>query len=398
MPSKKRIRFAYLSGPVNALSVYEAWEKGAQLEYFGTSYLIQFYQACANNAAEGYVITTLPESYSYQQVGNFVIENRPTPSGLKGLFYHLGSCIWILKIVPKMIRFRPNVLIITAGHNYWVFLSILKLFGIVIIPAIHDSLWKRFQPLKTSWRILRRLEALFFLYCVNDFIVAAESTAEQVRALVPKKAIDIEVFLPTYPPHQFASIRSTDFDARPFRILFMGRIETNKGIYDLVEIASPLDSQMFHFDICGDGSELHSLRRKIEMRGLNASLSCHGFLNRKELYALLDQVHVVIVPTTTDFEEGFNMVCAEAILYGRPVITSAVCPALAYVRDAAIEVPPNDVERYREAVIRLATDRNLFEAKRGACKALQMQFYDPGNSWGAKLRVVLKKYVEQSSV
>jgi glycogen(starch) synthase len=396
MPSDKRTRFAYLSGPVNALDVYNAWAKRAQLEYFGTSYLTQFYQACADNGAEGYVITTLPGSYNSQQAGSFLIENRPTPSGLSGLSYHLGFCIWILKILPGMIRFRPDVLIITAGHNYWIFLSILKLFGVVIIPAIHDSLWKRFLPLKTSWRILRRLEALFFLCCVNETIVAAESTAEQVRALVPKKNIQIEVFLPTYPPQQFASIRSIDFNTRPFRILFMGRIETNKGVYDLVEIASLLDPQVFHFDVCGDGSELPSLRRTIEERGLNATLSCHGFLDRKELYALLDQVHVVIVPTTTDFEEGFNMVCAEAILYGRPVITSAVCPALAYIRDAAIEVPPNDVEKYREAVIRLATNPNLFEAKRDACKALQMQFYDPNNSWGAKLQVVLKKYVQQS--
>jgi glycogen synthase len=396
MPREKRMRFAYLSGPVNALDVYNAWAKGAQLEYFGTSYLTQFYQVCADNGAEGYIITTLPGSYNCQKVGSFLIENRPTPSGLSGLFYHVGFCIWILKIVPRMIRFRPIFLIITAGHNYWVFLSILKLFGVVIIPAIHDSLWKRFVPLKTSWRILRRFEAQFFLCCVNEAIVAAESTAQQVRTLVPKKNIHIEIFLPTYSPQQFASVRSIDFDARPFRVLFMGRIETNKGVYDLVEIASLLDPQMFHFDICGDGSELPSLRRKIEKRGLNAILTCHGFLDRKELYGLLDRVHVVIVPTTTDFEEGFNMVCAEAILYGRPVITSAVCPALAYIRDAAIEVPPNDVKKYHESVIRLATDRNLFEAKRDACKALQMQFYDPGNSWRAKLRAVLNKYVEQS--
>lgn len=397
MLKEKRIRFAYLSGPVDALNVYNAWASRTPLEYFGTSYLWQFYQVCADNDAEGYVITTLPGSYSCQNAGTFLIENRPTPAGLSGLSYHLAFFIWILNIVPRIIRFRPHVLIVTAGHNYWIVLSILKLFGIAIVPAIHDSLWKRFSPLKASWRILRRFEALFFACCINETIVAAESTADQVRTLVPSKDIQIEVFLPTYTPEQFASIRSIDFDARPFRVLFMGRIETNKGVYDLVEIAAALDPKVFHFDICGDGSELQSLRRKIETRGLNCILTCHGFLDRNDLYALLDQVHVVIVPTTTDFEEGFNMVCAEAILYGRPVITSAVCPALTYIRDAAIEVTPNDIGKYREAVIRLATDRNIYEQKRLACKVLQKQFYDPRNSWDAKLRLVLKNHLDKLS-
>ena len=54
--------------------------------------------------------------------------------------------------------------------------------------------------------------------------------------------------------------------------------------------------------------------------------------------AMYDDAHVVIVPTTSDFIEGFNKVVAEAVLAGKPVITSSVCPALEYVRDAVIEV------------------------------------------------------------
>ena len=61
--------------------------------------------------------------------------------------------------------------------------------------------------------------------------------------------------------------------------------------------------------------------------------------------------HAVIVPTTSRFEEGFNMVCAEAILAGRPVITSAVCPALAYIREAAIEVQPDNIDQYYQAIL-----------------------------------------------
>jgi glycogen synthase len=393
MSDPKQLRFAYLSGPVNAVEVHDAWAKESTLEYFGTSYLRQFYQICADFGAKGYVITSLPLKHKRQCIGSFVIENRPPPSKLSGFRYHFAYSLWMIKILPSMVHFRPDILILTEGHNYWVFLSILRIFGVVMIPAQHDALWKRFVPLKMSWRVLRALKALFFAGCIKEIMVAAESTAEQVRALVPRKKLQIEVFLPTYDRQQFSLVRSPTFETRPFNVLFMGRIETNKGIYDLLEIASSLSQREFHFDMCGAGTEMASLRQTIEARGLSSMVRCHGFLNREQLYAIIDQTHAVIVPTTTDFEEGFNMVCAEAVLCGRPVITSAVCPALTYIRDAAIEVPPNDVRAYREAVVKLATDRHLYEEKRLACKLLEGQFCNANNSWGAKLRILLQRHI-----
>jgi glycosyltransferase involved in cell wall biosynthesis len=393
MSDRRRLRFAYLSGPVDGELVYDSWVGSKRLEYFGTSYLAQFYQTCADYDADGYIITTTSAGYRLRRAGPFIIENRPIPPELGGLRYHIAYSIWILRILPSLIRFRPDIFVITAGHNYWIFLSVLKLFGVAIVPAIHDSLWNRFLPLKLSWRILRRVEALFFAMCVKDTIVAAASTAAQVRSLVPGKNIGIEVFLPSYDRSQFGSVQPPDFHKRPFEILFMGRIVANKGIYDVLDIAAGLNPAEFHFNMCGEGPELDGLRHQAGQRGLNAIVTCHGFLDRNELYALIDRVHAVLVPTTTGFEEGFNMVCAEAILAGRPVVTSAVCPALFYIRDAAIEVPPNDVDSYRRALLDLATDRLLYEEKCSATALLREQFYDPRNTWTAKLRNVIDKYV-----
>ena len=146
----------------------------------------------------------------------------------------------------------------------------------------------------------------------------------------------------------------------------------------------------FHFNICGEGSELEPLRERIQQIGLTASVTCYGFCERSKITEILNKCSVVIVPTRTDFEEGFNMVCAEAILAGRPLITSSVCPALNYVRDAAIEVTPNNVQEYSQAILKLARDRALFESKRLACKSVEEQFYDQRNCWGAKLTAAIK--------
>jgi len=395
MPSKRKPRLCYLAGLGDALQVYNAWTMGATLEYFGTNYLRHFYQVCREFEAEGYVIMASPGNYSCNSVPGFTFENRPHPSNEGGIRYHISSIIWIISITLRMLRYRPDVIIITVGIGHCLPLSILKLFGVRFIPALHDSLWNRFVTLKRHSRIQRRLQALFFSCCVNEFLVAAESTAAQVRSLIPRKNIQIEVFLPNYSRNQFANIREPSFDVRPFKVLFMGRTETNKGVYDLLEVAANVDPHNFHFDICGVGQESASLERAINSRDLKPVVSYHGFLDRANLYRLWDEAHVVIAPTTTDFAEGFNMVCAEAILAGRPVVTSAVCPALSYIKEAAIEVRPNDVEGYRKAILALANDRALYDEKQAACGPLQAQFYDENNSYATKLKILLEKIAEE---
>src|SRR6185503_9776339 len=105
---------------------------------------------------------------------------------------------------------------------------------------------------------------------------------------------------------------------------------------------------------------------------------------------MFSEAHVVIVPTTTDFLEGFNQVVAEGVLSGRPVITSSVCPALDYVREAVIEVAPDDVKGYGDAILKLREDAAFYEAKAAACRQAQAQFYDPARSWGTTFEAALR--------
>jgi len=175
-------------------------------------------------------------------------------------------------------------------------------------------------------------------------------------------------------------------------VLFAGRIEPNKGVFDLLEIARRLAKAghtEIEFDICGTGSALEGLKAQVERSALTRRFHLHGHCKQDVMRGLLSRCHVVVVPTTTDFVEGFNKVVAEGVLAGRPVITSSVCPAIGYVRDAILEVPPNDVDAYEAAILDLYSNQSLYEAKRAACLSLQGQFYDPSRSWAAALRRAL---------
>jgi D-inositol-3-phosphate glycosyltransferase len=73
---------------------------------------------------------------------------------------------------------------------------------------------------------------------------------------------------------------------------------------------------------------------------------------------LYERAAVVAVPS---HREGFGVVCAEAMAYGRPVVAGAVGGLLDLVADGktGLLVPPRDVPAVRGALERLLGDPEL---------------------------------------
>jgi glycogen synthase len=206
--------------------------------------------------------------------------------------------------------------------------------------------------------------------------------------------------LPTYRRSEFLNLAEPDLTIAPFRILFAGRIERNKGVFDLLAIAQRLigEGHNLVFELCGDGTALQELREAAQKAGLSQTFLCHGYCQKQKLQERLSRSHLVIVPTRTEFVEGFNQVVAEGVLAGRPVITSSVCPAIAYVQEAVVEVPPNDVQAYGDAVLKLYRDRDFYQLKRRNCAKVQAQFYDSSYSWATTLHSLLLEIFPQRAV
>jgi glycogen synthase len=393
---RKKIRIAYLSGACDAPAVYAEWAEFQGQDYFGSNYMKQFLELCENIDAEGYIITTLPGEHKRCQRGRFVFDNHPTPSGLRGTRYHTAFIPWFARIIPKIIRYKPDVLIATESQSYWFLLFSLRWFGIQIIPSLHCVLWPKYGSRKCSSRIMWRLNRLLILKHVKAIVVTSNDITRQIMELLGERdssRIEFVRHFPTYSTSQFSSIPSSVSAPRPpFRIFFAGRIEASKGVYDLLEIAHRLNANRkgsFHFDICGDGGELEYLRRRVVDLKLQEVVSCHGYCNAQKLTSLIGASHAWIVPTKSEFPAGFEMVCAEAILANRPLITSAVCPALEDVREATVEVQPDNVDQYYRAILQLNDNPDFYCRLQATCAALQEPFYNPKNSWATKVKEVL---------
>jgi glycogen(starch) synthase len=176
------------------------------------------------------------------------------------------------------------------------------------------------------------------------------------------------------------------YEAGPFRIVFVGRAERNKGVLDIAQMAARLKAAApvkVAFDICGDGPALPELRSIIAQEGLGDVITAHGRLERDALLGIYASSHAAIVPTRSNFTEGMPQVCAEAVLSSLPVITSQVANAFDVIGPATIRAETDEVESYVRAIIALIETPSLRSQIRAECPALSLQFLDRAQSYPA---------------
>lgn len=390
--SARSLRILYAAGPGNVASTYEHWQQGQDdPSQVAVTYSSQFFDVCCQLNASAYVIASHPDRRILRD-GPFVIEHRPKRFEHIPCGYHLGQLWYGLQLIRTAIWFRADVAVVSSGTTYWFMLSLLKWLGIAVVPSLHCVLWRKHGGARGSERVTNAIDRRFFRYACHSILTVSQDVMSQVQEIT-RQHCPIFLFNPTYRAHVFQTIPPADTTTRPFRVLYVGRMETEKGVWDILAMAQRLAAAghcQIVFDLCGEGSQLPAIQTAIQQVGLAGQIICHGHCDQTRLRSMFSHAHVVLVPTRKEFVEGFNKVVAEAILAGRPIVTSDVCPALAYVRQAAVEVLPEDVAAYAEAILRLATDPEFYQQKQHATGALQGQFYNHRSSWGRALKLVLR--------
>jgi glycogen synthase len=391
--AEKMLRILYAAGPGDVIGTYRHWVAGRDdPSQVAVTYSGQFYSLCREIGAAGYVISYCPREEVLED-GAFVLEHRPVRFGKgPGLPYHVGQIWYGVRLTVSAMRFGADVVVVSGGAH-WFSLGLLPWLGVKVVPTLHCVLWRKGMPPRgVVGRLVNALTGRFFRRSTAGVLSLSQDISEQVAVLLKGVRKPVVGFLPTYRSESFAGVGRAA-DAPPFRVFFAGRIEVNKGVFDLLAIAARFAAEGrtdIEFDLCGIGSALGELRRRVLEMGLSERFRCHGHVEKAQMREMYSAAHCVIAPTTTDFIEGFNKTVAEGVLAGRPVITSSVCPALEYVREAVVEVPPNDVRAYGDAIVRLRDDAEFYRAKCEGCAAAQAQFYDVEKGWAAGVKRMLQ--------
>ena len=135
---------------------------------------------------------------------------------------------------------------------------------------------------------------------------------------------DVELTIPMFDLTDQDCVAHKNFKSQPpWNILYVGRVEIRKGIYELVEAARILKERNINFklNIVGEGPELKKLKTELPEE-LREYVRYLGLISdRDKLFSLYMNADLFVFPS---HDEGFPRVLYEAMAFQLPIITTFV--------------------------------------------------------------------------
>lgn len=142
--------------------------------------------------------------------------------------------------------------------------------------------------------------------------------------------------------------------------LVLGRLEEEKGIYDLIEavniaVKSNSDIKVF---VAGEG-EKEKVQNLIEEKGLVEHLKLVGWVDLEKKVDLMKSVSTVILPS---HNEGLPMSILEGMAAGKAIVSTTVGAIPEVVSEEnGILFQPKDVESMSKAILKCSSDTEMLQ-------------------------------------
>lgn len=149
----------------------------------------------------------------------------------------------------------------------------------------------------------------------------------------------------------------------PIKLLFVGRVEAAKGIYEILEIATFLKSKKVEFilDIVGGGDLYDSISSDLIKRELQDIVFLHGQIaDASALKNFYDTANIFVFPS---HHEGFPRVLYEAMTSALPIFTTfvgGISGRMTHLENC-IEIPVKKGSEAAEIVFKYITDFKVLE-------------------------------------
>jgi glycosyltransferase involved in cell wall biosynthesis len=231
-----------------------------------------------------------------------------------------------LKIFIILFKFRPDLILCTRTRQaLWPSYLISRLLSIPIVFSLHVDLQKNERGIeryfrKVDFHIIRKLPMVI---CHGPFLKQQlVNIGVQDRQIAEFNAGCQDLY--KYSRKKAASTVSrmikklSDFTV----ILYVGRIESDKGIFDLLEaVKERLDiDKTIKLVYAGTGNDCDDLKEKIRQMGVTDQVLLLGKISRATLPFLFRKSKVIVTPTRSSFPEGRCMATMEGLAFGLPAI------------------------------------------------------------------------------
>ncbi len=144
------------------------------------------------------------------------------------------------------------------------------------------------------------------------------------------------------------SRRKVHRDTEEIRVLFMGKLDRGKGVFDLIDVAGSLkrNGKKVRFILCGEG-EREALQKAAAKKGVADRVDFPGWISDKSTYYCLGDIFVL-----PSYNECLPMVLIEAASYGLPIVSTRVggIPDIIVDQCNGFLVNPGDVGALKERI------------------------------------------------
>jgi rhamnosyl/mannosyltransferase len=241
-------------------------------------------------------------------------------------------------------------------------------------PRASLIVWYHAEVLRPRWRYRLFYQPLlkFALRRASRIVVAsppmkdvAPLAAHRNKCVVIAYGVECDRYRATEAVTATANALRTRIGS-PF-LLFIGRLVSYKGLDVLLDALPGLAA---HAVIIGEGPQRPAIEALIRGRGLEERVHLIGDVSDTDLVAWLHACTVAVLPSTTR-QEAFGLVQLEAMLCGRPVVSTDVPTGVSWVNvdgETGLVVPAGDAGALHGALLRLLTDDELRRAMGAAAQ------------------------------
>jgi len=242
----------------------------------------------------------------------------------------------------KILRFRPDrVLCWQAAFPLWAVYFASRMVGARFVYCRHT----RIQGGKDRWyqRVTKALDRWIIRHApavvcngpyLRDQLLQIGVKAERIhefnwsfRHLLTNNAVNSD-----NAPTEMADI----YEGHRV-ILFIGRVHSHKGVFDLLSACSTrlLRDKTLVLAYAGDGAHLEELRHEADRKGLSDRVKFLGMVPHGALASVIRRATLVVTPTRESYPEGRCMATMEGLIMGVPVIAPNFGPFPYLIKDRA---------------------------------------------------------------
>jgi glycosyltransferase involved in cell wall biosynthesis len=253
-----------------------------------------------------------------------------------------------------------------------------------IITTVHTPMLVDFSYVKITslYSILSKISAKLVSYSIelklvqtSDIVTTvSKSIAQELkkyyvdtdRVVVIGNGVDEEFFVPA----------QKGIENGNKYIVYAGRIEREKGLFDLIECGKYICDQRsdISFLLAGKGRDLEALKKKVKKLGLQDKVIFLGQMGRDQLVRLYQQSTIFAFPS---YHEGLPTVLLEAMACGLPIIATNVRGNRDLISPGknGILVSPRSPKEMADAISMLLNDDEMRkELGKNARKTIEEKF------------------------